>query len=305
MSEVAAAPVTDEVSGGTLLRRAREAAGLHVAALAVSLKVPVRKIEALEEDRYEEIGDAVFIRALASSVCRTLKADPQPVLERLPQTAAPRLVKVNEGLNAPFRAPSDAPPAGWRDAIRQPVPLAVIALLVGALLIYVLPIRHAEEGADATPAQHAPAVAAAPRAASPSASEPAQVAQASQTPGNAAAAAPVPQASAVETARAAVAPPEPAPADASAEPSAPAAAVAASGIVVVRAKGESWVEVVDAKGNVGLRKLMQAGESAGASGALPLKVTIGKVDMTEVQVHGKPFDLKRVSQDNVARFEVK
>jgi cytoskeleton protein RodZ len=89
-------------------------------------------------------------------------------------------------------------------------------------------------------------------------------------------------------------------------PAASAAAPApASGIVVIRTKGESWVEVVDAKGTVGLRKLMQAGESAGASGALPLKVTIGKVDMTEVQVRGKPFDLKRVSQDNVARFEVK
>jgi cytoskeleton protein RodZ len=54
-----------------------------------------------------------------------------------------------------------------------------------------------------------------------------------------------------------------------------------------------------------LRKLMTAGESAGASGALPLQVTIGKVDMTDVQVRGKPFDLKSVSRDNVARFQVK
>ena len=81
------------VTAGTLLRRAREAAGLHVAALAVSLKVPVRKLEALESDRYDLLPDAVFVRALASSVCRTLKIDPQPVLDRLPQTAAPRLVQ--------------------------------------------------------------------------------------------------------------------------------------------------------------------------------------------------------------------
>jgi cytoskeleton protein RodZ len=100
----------DGVTAGTLLRRAREATGLHVAALAVSLKVPVRKLEALEEDRYDLLTDAVFVRALASSVCRTLKIDPQPVLDRLPQTTPPRLARDVDGINANFRAPNDAAP---------------------------------------------------------------------------------------------------------------------------------------------------------------------------------------------------
>src|SRR6059036_2717399 len=88
-----------QLSAGSLLREAREAAGLHVATLAVALKVPVRKLEALEDDRYDQLPDAVFVRALASSVCRTLKIDAQPVLERLPQTATPRLVQLDEGIN--------------------------------------------------------------------------------------------------------------------------------------------------------------------------------------------------------------
>jgi cytoskeleton protein RodZ len=100
-------------SAGSLLRQAREAAGLHVAALAVALKVPVRKLEALEDDRYEALPDTVFIRALASSVCRTLKVDPQPILDRLPQGHAPRLVPERQAINAPFRAPGDSVgPAG-------------------------------------------------------------------------------------------------------------------------------------------------------------------------------------------------
>ena len=86
--------------------QAREAAGLHVAALAVSLKVPVRKLEALEEDRYDLLTDAVFVRALASSICRTLKIDPQPVLDRLPQTTAPRLAQDSDGINAPSARPA-------------------------------------------------------------------------------------------------------------------------------------------------------------------------------------------------------
>jgi cytoskeleton protein RodZ len=286
MSDVAEAAAAATVSAGTLLRRTREAAGLHVAALAVPLKVPVRKLEALEQDRYEDVGDAVFIRALASSVCRTLKADPQPILERLPQTSAPRL-KDDEGLNTPFRAPNDAAPPGWVDKLRQPVPLIVTVLLIGAVGIALFPMQKREEAAAPAAAAPAPAPVA-----TSAASEPAAAADEAARP--------------VETA--AVATAEPAavkPAEPASMSSAAPAAAAASGIVVFRTKGESWVEVVDAKGAFPLRKLMTAGESAGASGALPLQVTIGKVDMTDVQVRGKPFDLKSVSRDNVARFQVK
>ena len=59
------------VTPGGLLREARQASGLHIAALAAALKVPVSKLEALESDNYEALPDAVFVRALASSVCRT------------------------------------------------------------------------------------------------------------------------------------------------------------------------------------------------------------------------------------------
>ena len=38
------------------LREARDAAGLHIAALAAALTVPVRKLEALEAGRYEELA---------------------------------------------------------------------------------------------------------------------------------------------------------------------------------------------------------------------------------------------------------
>ncbi|MDB5861473.1 MAG: hypothetical protein JWQ76_5162, partial [Ramlibacter sp.] len=137
-------PVADTATAGALLRQAREAAGLHVATLAANLKVPVRKLEALEEDRFEQLGDAVFIRALASSVCRTLKMDPQPVLERLPQTARPRLVQDNEGINAPFRSPGDGPAPGLPQQVSRPVMLIVVALLLAAVVLIFLPQRQEE-----------------------------------------------------------------------------------------------------------------------------------------------------------------
>lgn len=283
----------DGVTAGVLLRRAREAAGLHVAALAVSLKVPVRKLEALEEDRHDLLTDIVFVRALASSVCRTLKIDPQPVLERLPQTAVPRLHKHSEGINAPFRAPSDGAAPSWFDQLTRPVFLAVFALLLGALVLILLPSTQPDDAA--------PAVA---KTEGTSLSAPVPVAAAVSVP------------PATEAATAVISPAVPAtpavtpvPAATSLPPSvaAPASAPATptTGIVVFRTKGPSWVEVTDAKGVVAVRKLLEAGEVAGASGALPLQVTIGRVDVTEVQVRGKSFDLRPVSKDNVARFEVK
>ena len=327
MSEV----VSDGITAGTLLRQAREAAGLHVASLAVSLKVPVRKLEALEQDRYDQLTDAVFARALASSVCRTLKVDPQPVLDRLPQTHAPRLVQDHPGLNAPFRAPGDGAAPGWADQLTKPVYLGVFALLLGALILVFLPTARPSDPAvakvDAAAAPLTPAALPAvggtevPVAASPDTVPvpnpgPQSMAPATAVPVSMTAPAPsAPNQPANATAAAGVSLKATGPA---AKPAAPAlqpasAAVpvavpvvaAPNGVVVFRTTGPSWIEVMDGRGSVALRRLMAAGEAAGASGNLPLTVTIGSVNATSVQVRGKPYDLSKVSRDNVARFEVK
>ena len=72
-----------------------------------------------------------------------------------------------------------------------------------------------------------------------------------------------------------------------------------------RTKGQSWVQVTDATGTVVFRKLMESGETAGVDGRLPLSITVGSVQATQVEVRGKPYNLGPVSKDNVARFEVK
>ncbi len=286
------APATDGVTAGMLLRRAREASGLHVAALAVSLKVPVRKLEALEDDRYQDMPDVVFIRGLASSVCRALKIDPQPVLERLPQSTAPRLVRVSDGLNEPFRAPSDGEPPSWVDQLTQPVFLAVFALLLGALVLILLPAAQKEEKSTQVVQPVTPSLQDKPTATAPVFVAPAP----SQVPADGVPAQPPPRTGAsVPIAAAAVVP----------VTAASVAPAPANGTLVFRAKAESWVEVIDAKGAVPVRKILVAGEVAAASGAMPLQVTIGRVDAIDVQVRGRPFDLRPVSRDNVARFEVK
>ncbi len=161
-------------TAGTLLRQAREAAGLHVASLAATLKVPMAKLEALEQDRYDLLPDAVFVRALASSVCRTLKVDPQPVLQLLPRTGQPRLVQDTEHINAPFRTAHDGPAPRWFDQVSRPVLATVVLLLLGALVMVFLPMaqRHVvdrigrgQERSGQDAARHDPVMPPAGRAA--------------------------------------------------------------------------------------------------------------------------------------------
>ena len=50
VSDIGGAVPASTLTAGALLRQAREASGLHIAALAVTMKVPVKKLEALESD---------------------------------------------------------------------------------------------------------------------------------------------------------------------------------------------------------------------------------------------------------------
>ena len=302
-------------SAGTLLRQAREAAGLHIAALAVALKVPVKKLEALESDRLDLLPDAVFVRALASSVCRTLKLDAGPVLALLPQTGKPRLDYQKTSINTPFRSPSDGPgPSLWAQ-VSRPAVLAGLLLLLGALVMIFLPAVQQQEMAAqplANPSAVTPQAVSASVMASPAQVQESQSPALSESPVVVAAAAGVmPAAPAMAPGLAAgsvlsvtTASPAEAPAPAIAQATA-LFATTSTGVIVFTARGESWVEVTDAKGVVVLRRTLATGEVAGASGVLPLAAVVGRVDATQVQVRGRPFDLDAVAKDNVARFEVR
>ena len=271
-------------SAGVLLRQAREAAGMDIAALAASLKVTIPKLQALEEDDYASLPDAVFARALASSICRTLKIDPAPVLERLPHGVMPRLLPEKPALNTTFRQPGERRMA--LPAVPRGAALAVLALLFGAAAVYFLPegvLRwdHAsEEGATvATP----PAGSALPL--------PAQAPDV-QEQSDTAPAVPLPMASAADV---------PAPAAASVASS----ALVGESVLQFVAREQSWVQVRNPAGAVVFERVLRPGESAQVPGQPPWAVVIGNASATEVRVRGHVFDTSSATKVNVARFEVK
>lgn len=306
-----------EASAGALLRQAREAAGLHIAALAVALKVPVKKLEALEADRLDLLPDAVFVRALAASVCRTLKIDAAQVLAQLPQTGKPNLGQQHAPINTPFRSPGDGPGPSLITQVSRPAVLAGLLLVLAALVLIFMPVIQQQEGVSATKAVSAGSETTTPSQAGAGASVGEAMARTELLVGE------KPTDAAVRTAEAPIAAvvepgAPPAMPQVAAKPVAPLPVPAATlpaagesipstsnGIIVFKARGESWVEVTDARGVVVVRRTLAAGEEVGASGALPLAAVVGRVDATQVQVRGKVFDLNPVSRDNVARFEVK
>ena len=305
------------MTAGALLRDAREAAGLHIAALAVALKVPVAKLEALEADNFSALPDMVFVRALASSVCRTLKIDPQAVLALLPQGEGPRLSAGDVGLNAPvkgFAGRSSAAPfkgAGTRSFV-----WAVGLLLIGAALMMFLP-----RGLDADLSALLKQPETTTKIPMPTGNVAQEISVAVGAEQRVPSAAPAPAPAAAPAAAAGVGVELPAgesikPAGIASHPivlpsveaSAPSSAPAAdapSGVLAFKARSESWIQVRDAAGALVLQRNLAPNELVSVSGVLPLAVVIGRADATEVFVRGKPYDIGPVSRENVARFEVK
>lgn len=303
-------PIADDlaaqISAGKMLRAARLAQGLHIAALAVSLKVPVRKLEALEADQFDLLPDTVFVRALAASVCRTLKIDPVPVLDRLPYSNAPHLKADESGINVAFRAVGNGAGMSFRDQISKPAMLAVLLLIIGVVVLLFFPVTPATKLAQTPKSQlnagslplseaaPAPAIVQNPLVAEGLTTTPAaNLALASSEvlltakPMTPTSSAPLfGQGSALVSV-------------------APTGSAATSGLLVIKARGPSWVEVVDANKVVQIRKTLGSGEVVAASGVTPLSVVVGRADSIEVHVRGKPFDLNGFAKDNVARFQVR
>jgi cytoskeleton protein RodZ len=277
---------TSPGSAGQMLKQARLDAGLHIAALAVSLKVPVKRIEALEHGHFELLPDMVFVRALTSSICQALKIDSTPILEKLPKAALPKLNHDDVALNRRIGLPSTKKNSAVSDQVKSTWFMGVLLLCIAAAGIYFWPKissiglpdisflskNQPDVGVSQAKEELVPTENLIVPSLSPSTSL--------STP-------------ALQN----IAPINTADAAASTVP-------AAENLVVFKASGQTWVEVKNANGSTIFKKLLNDGDVAGTAGTLPLTVTVGRADATKVEVRGKQLDLAPATKNNVARFEV-
>lgn len=291
--------VNPALSAGALLRLAREQQGMHIAMLAAQIKVPVKKVQALESDQLDEFVSPVFARSLAASICRVLKVDPAPVLALLPQAENLMLSKpsrIQEDPPVRFRPSSTGRSGPSRTTLWVAGGLALVTLLVAFVPDLSSRFSSAPEPSPAMSGVTTESVVPV-----------ANLANQVQVPEVPASGAAVVEAGAPPTLPSTPAPASaPAPATA-AVPAAPVASAPApaSAVLGLTARADSWIQVADAQGQLILSRVVNKGETVKLDGALPLKVVIGRADQTEVSVRGKPFSMTDIAQGNVARFEVK
>ncbi len=311
-SQTAAAERPQTTPPSQLLREAREAAGLQLASLSATLKVPVERLQALEEGRYQDLPNLTFARALASSVCRALKIDPAPVLQGLPQGGEVKLGSdrlVQASAIVPSRQGMFRLPAAFQ--LGAPLLLSLLVLVLAVALWWWLPQRDAEmasEGeADAAASEPpvptlvseepvpVPAAAGSPLAAPPVVVEPVAAPVPAATP-----AAPV----APATPAAPAVPVSSAPA-ASVTPVATAQSAQAQPRLQLRARATTWVQLKDGAGKELQQRTLQPGQTLDYDGELPLQVVLGRASGVDVIVRGQVFDTSAYAPNKVARFEVK
>lgn len=322
-SAIDAPPATPSAlpTAGQMLNNARRSVGLSLEELAARVKVPVARLQALEEDRFDSWPDMNVVRAVAASVCRHVRLDSAIILARLPKPE--KMV---------WSAAVADSPVGFRDKdgfkmrspsglARLPLALLALALALAALGLYVGPVLQAwfdRVWAGQPPSATAPAPVAVPEPVLPPDAEPTDTRVGAVAPDSAAS---LPAAAGTLVGASAAAPSAVAgPAPAQAVPfktsagasvegtvASPPASAIASPLLVFKARGVAWVAVTDAKGTSLLRKTLAAGESvttSAASGVLPLWVVVGRADHIDVEVRGKPIKLEPSAPENVAKFKV-
>lgn len=275
-------------TAGRMLRTAREAGGMHIAALSVALKVPVRKLELLEADAYDQLPGATFTRALAKSVCRALKIDAEPVLALMPlrQDAGLDHAVIGGARRDTFQpspAPSKASPP-----LSKPLILGAAGLAVIAIAVVVMP--SIEFGGSAAPATatvtESVAASAAVVANPPTNTEPSPPAVGVMPTSPTAVESSAPAANAVATVRTAAA-------------DGPVASL------VMRSTAPSWVEVRDSAGNVVFTGTVTPGVPANVDFKGAGLLVVGNAAVTEVLWRGRQLDVSAAARENVARLELK
>jgi cytoskeleton protein RodZ len=284
--------------GGMMLRSAREAAGLSVAAVAQQLKLAPRQVVALEEGDVSALPGRTFVRGFARNYARLLRLDSEAVLAALPDSAAP------SSLEHPSLAPSPRPMGELpRDtqtrssAARWAIPLALVAV-VSVAAVYEIS-RPPPEPAQTTVAQKADPEKAAP---SLNAAAPVAVAPPPESvPGNTTTALPNPLAGEPKPD---TAPETAAGASNAAVAAAPSPEVSATAIAL-SFQGKSWVEVRDGTGALILQVTGNAGDKQAIGGRPPFDVIIGNAAAVTVNWQGKPIDVAPFTRQNVARFTLR
>jgi len=272
---------------GAMLRARRVELGLSQADVAHMVKLPPRRIEAMEQERWEELPDGPYLRGFLRNIARALSLDAAGLMQKvdasLMRISSPDSILIPQGVTH-ATLPRRSGPADERRGGRALVYGAFVFALIAALIAWsgTESFDHAVATGKGLVAQRAP-VASAPAAPPTSVAAGTDSTPALQ-PGEAAAAGAAPNGS-VENAT---------------KPAAAASALA----LLFHFNEESWVEVRSADGKVLLQRLNAAGSEQEIDGEAPFSLVVGNAKGVALKFRGQPVDLTPYTRDSVARFKL-
>jgi len=298
---------------GRRLRVQRQSRGIEVERIAAQLHLRVATVEALEQDRYQDLPGPVFVTGYLRNYARLLGLDPEPLIAAF-RTAHPDPEPV--GLRV---SPLPRQEIGSSHILVRLISLALLAAVVAMLALWWQ--NRAELLSSSTPDDAAGLALTTPANTRP----PLDQTSAPATQGAAGAALPLPAATGAgpEPERPAALAPPPAPPATQAQgpavatpdttPDATRTGAAAEpaagtltdppGEVALNFSATTWINVRDATGALILKGQMRKGDTRVLAGSPPYAVTIGNAAALGITVGGRPVDLAGRARGKDARFK--
>lgn len=294
-SDDRSARATQPEGVGAFLRARREALGLSYADVAAVVKLPAKRVEALEAERWSELPDGPFLRGFLRNVARALDLDAASLMDRVDDSLMrernPESILVAPGA-ARGTLPRRSGPLEERHGGRMLVYGAFLFALVAALIAW-----SGTESFERTLAKGRSLVQSSSSPVAPSASAPETKSEPLPTPGSTVAASDAPTTA-------------PNPADALPVPASPAPATAADATpasasplaLLLHFTQDCWVEVRSADGRILVSGTIAAGSDRTVEGEAPYSVILGNAKGVDLRYRGQPVDLGPYTRDQVARL---
>lgn len=267
-----AVPVAPDALPGEVLAAARAQQTLSVDEVAMRLRLVPRQIAALEANDFGALPGMAIVRGFIRSYAKLLGLDPEPLVAMLAHEPNPAFepIVVRRPLPAPgLRSRRYASPVTHRRGARRLAGFAAVVLVFVGTLAFI----GYRNGLLQLPAVDFAlpdiVVGIAQNAAAP-----AQPAASAATDGQHA----NPQSSSVP---------------------------AAAGLLELKARQDSWVEVTTVNGERKLfSKLIKAGSVEPVEFTEPVVLTVGNVAGVDAVLRGQPLDLNAAARENVVRLNL-
>ena len=250
---------------GSLLKQAREQAGLSLDQVSSQLRMPARVLQSLENEDWQKLGAPVFVRGQLRSYARLLKVDIEPYLQQAQLQSIRPAELVSHNHTPQYQRVMES--VGRR---------VVYVVITAAIAVPVWMATQSHMGGQSAPTASLDVIP----------SPETTTSGVSQVAGPEQAVASKPQA---------------APYVASLTPP---LSRGNKNLLTLRMSGDSWVQINAPDGSSVEKGLLKAGSERSFETAQIGRVVLGNAEAVEVQQSGSTVDMTPYKRANVARFTV-